>query len=266
MRNVSLVIASLLALSLMTACGSKTEQVTVQGQPGTPGAPGNDGSNGQDGYSIVAKSVANPGLCGDAGGTAVYLALDLNRNLQYDESDEVQTQYVSCNGAKGDTGSAGADGQDGVDGTNGTNGTNGLNGTSCTVSKVGNAATITCGTSTAVVTDGTNGTDGAKGDKGDTGNTGATGAAGTNASGIYISEVINPCGEEFANDEVLLKLSNGRILALYDGGANEDRLALLAPGNYITTDRVQNRSCSFTITSSYQVTNQVVQSPGNSGN
>lgn len=235
---------ALIALTL-SACSERGEVVTVTGQPGKDGSNGNDGNNGRDGsngYSIVAKSVANPGLCGEAGGSAVYLALDLNRNLSYDESDEVQTQYVTCNGTNGE------------DGEDGTNGTNGLNGTSCTVNKVGTVSTITCGNSVATVLDGA------------TGATGATGPAGTNASGIYISEILNPCGVEFNNEEVLLKLSNGRILALYDGGANEDRLALLAPGNYITTDRVQNRSCAFTITNDYRLTNEQVQNPGNSGN
>lgn len=257
MNKLILVFASLLAVILMTACGSSSEVVTVKGEQGLPGqdgSNGNDGRNGNDGsngYSIVAKTINNPEVCGSAGGTSVLLALDLNRDLIFNDSDQVQTQYVTCNGRNG---------TDGADGQDGTNGTNGLNGSSCTVNKVGNAATITCGNSSAVVVDGTNGV---KGDKGDTGITGATGPAGTNASGIYITEVINPCGAEFANDEVFLRLSTGRILALYDGGANEDRLTLIAPGNYITTDRVQNRACSFTITSDYQVTNQTVQSPGN---
>lgn len=233
------VLGVLLAVIMLSACGQKTQEVSVTGQDGKNGQDGANGSNGQDGYSLVAKSVSNPELCGASGGTIVYLASDLNRNLVYDESDEVQTQYVTCNGLAGNNGTNGSDGQ------------NGLNGASCTVNKVGPAATITCGNSSAVVTDG------AKGDTGNTGATGATGPAGTNASGIYISEVINPCGEEFANDEVFLRLSTGRILALYDGGANQDRLALIAPGNYITTDAVQNKSCSFTVTNDYKITNEV---------
>lgn len=238
-------LVTVLGLILLVGCADKVQTIKVEGTPG---------NNGQDGYSIVTKAIANPAICGVAGGTSVLLALDLNRDLQFDNSDQVQTQYVTCNGTNG---LDGADGQDGSDGTNGTNGSNGLNGTSCTVNKVGTVATITCGNSSTVVVDGS------KGDKGDTGNTGPTGPAGTNVSGIYITEIINPCGEEFANDEVFLKLSTGRILALYDGGPQEDRLALIAPGNYITTDRTQNRACAFTITSDYQVTNQVVQSPGN---
>ncbi len=232
---------SMIAL-ILVGCGQQHQTDVINGKDG------NDGNDGNDGYSIVAKSISNSSLCASAGGTTVYLALDLNRDLQFDDDDEVQTQYITCNGRNG------LDGENGENGTNGTNGTNGLNGSSCTVNKVGNAATITCGNSSAVVVDGVKGD---KGDKGDTGNTGATGPAGTNASGIYITEVINPCGVEFSNEEVFLRLSTGRILALYDGGANQDRLALIAPGNYITTDAVQNQSCSFTVTNDYQVTNQV---------
>lgn len=218
---------TMLTLLTTVGCGQKTERVTVQG------------ANGSDGYSIVSKTESNPELCGSSGGTMVILATDLDRDLHFSDGDLVQNQYVSCNG------------NDGLDG---------LNGSSCSVSKVGTSSTITCGSSSAVVLDGS---EGSKGDKGDTGSTGATGAAGVNASGIYISSIINPCGEEFANDEVFLKLSNGRILALYDGGANEDRLTLIAPGSYITTDRVQNRACSFTVTSNYEITNQEVKNTGN---
>lgn len=222
----------LLALVFATGCGTRTEQITVQGQPGAPG---------QDGYSIVAKTINNPELCGVAGGSQVLLALDMNRDLQMDENDVLQTQYVTCNGRDGVDGEDGSDGQDGRDG---------LNGTSCTVNKVGTVSTITCGTASVNVLDG------AKGDKGDRGETGPQGPM---PSGIYITEIINPCGVEFNNEEVFLRLSTGRILALYDGGPHEDRLALIAPGNYITTDRNQNRACAFTITSDYQITNERVQ-------
>lgn len=242
MKNLLKIVVLLLTLSVVTACNQKSEVVTITG------APGVSGNNGNDGYSIVVKTVLNPEICGIAGGSTVYFALDLNRDLQFGDEDQVQTQYVTCNGRNG---------IDGQTGSIGTSGSNGLNGSSCVVNKVGNATTIVCGDSSAVVIDGINGA------KGDTGLTGVTGSAGTNASGIYITSVINPCGVEFNNDEVFLKLSTGRILALYDGGANEDRLTLIAPGNYITTDRVQNKACAFTITSDYQVTNEHVQSPGN---
>lgn len=224
------IIIALLALAV--GCGKQTKTVTVQGKDGK------DGVNGRDGYSIVSSSESNPEICGSAGGTMVFLAMDMNQNFDFDSEDIVQTQYVSCNGQNGAQGVAGTNGRDGRDG---------LNGTSCSVNKVGNASTITCGNSSAVVLDGSNGRDGQDG---------AAGANGQNASGIYITEIINPCGVEFANDEVFLRLSTGLILALYDGGPNQDRLALIAPGNYITTDANQNASCSFTVTSDYRITNE----------
>lgn len=118
----------------------------------------------------------------------------------------------------------------------------GTNGSSCTTHQMEGGAIISCtdGTS-SIVYNGVNGL------------TGATGATGSDG----ILEVINPCGEEFANDEVFLRLSSGRILALYDGGPNQDRLVLLAPGNYISTDTAASKSCSFTVTSDYKIINEV---------
>jgi len=249
-----LILTMILAITI--GCGKQTKTVTVEGK---------DGADGKDGYSVVSSSESNPEICGAAGGTMVFLALDINQSLDFDSEDTVQTQYVSCNGRNGSDGQDGEDGEDGQNGQDGENGTNGsdgkdgkdgLNGTSCSVNKVGNSATITCGTSSAVVVDGAKGDKGDTGATGQTGTTGQTGAAGQNASGIYITEIINPCGVEFANDEVFIKLSTGRILALYDGGPHQDRLALIAPGNYITTDAVQNSSCSFTVTSDYRITNE----------
>lgn len=232
-------IFGLLLILILSSCGQKSDVVSVKGNDGatgTNGTSGRDGNSGANGYSIVTKVTQNPALCGDAGGNEVFMALDLDRNLEFSGEDEVQSQYVVCNGK---------DGLNGEDGVNGQAGQNGLNGTSCSVNKVNNISTITCGNSSSIVVDGS------KGDKGD------TGSAGANASGIYIAEIINPCGVEFNNDEVFLRLSTGRILALYDGGPNEDRLALIAPGNYITTDAVQNKSCSFTVTNDYKITNEV---------
>lgn len=144
---------------------------------------------------------------------------------------------VIINGADGTAGLNGTNGVDGVNGTNGSNGTNGVDGVNGT--------------------NGTNGMDGTNGLNGTNGVNGTNGSNGQNASGIYIIEVINPCGAEFASEEVFLRLSNGTILALYDGGPNLDRLSLLTPGSYVTTDSNSNHSCSFTVNSSMQVINQV---------
>jgi hypothetical protein len=198
-------------------------------------------------------------------------------------------------GPKGDTGETGAKGDPGINGSscstqqisngssisctdgtfsyvyNGTNGLNGTNGSSCSVSGNSTGATVSC-------TDGSfsqinNGLNGAKGDTGSNGtgcnvvstNNGALvtcGAQsvailnGTNApTTIGIAGYIKPCGPEFANDEIFLRLTDGNILAHYDGGTNQNRLVLLAPGNYQTTDR-SNHTCAFTITNNLQIINE----------
>lgn len=145
----------------------------------------------------------------------------------------------------------------------------GTNGSSCTTHQMEGGAIISCtdGTSSVIYNganglngsngvDGQDGTNGTNGTNGQNGVDGQNGTNGTNGSD-GILEVINPCGEEFANDEVFLRLSSGRILALYDGGPNQDRLVLLAPGNYISTDTAASKSCSFTVTSDYKIINEV---------
>jgi len=149
------------------------------------------------------------------------------------------------------------------------NGTNGSNGQSCSSQQVESGVQILCGTQEPVLVSngalgaagatgatGSNGSNGMNGLDGQNGTNGTNGTNGLNASGVYITEIINPCGAEFSNEEIFLRLSNNVILALYDGGPNLDRLALLVPGNYVTTDS-NGHSCSFTLNSSMQLENQV---------
>lgn len=120
-------------------------------------------------------------------------------------------------------------------------GEDGKDGESCTVTQLSNGALIKCGSESAVVYNGEDGEDGED----------AT-------SAIGIASYIKPCGQEFNNDEIFLRLTDGNILALYDGGPNLDRLVLLAPGNYITTDRNSSHTCHFTVTPELELTNQYV--------
>jgi hypothetical protein len=182
----------------------------------------------------------------------------------------------------------GEDGEDGEDGRNGTscsisqlssgaritcgsnvafihNGTNGTNGTSCSVSNLSNGVRITCGSNSQDLYDGRNGTNGLDGAVGATGAvgpqgpTGPQGQPGTNAlaNAIGIASYIYPCGQEFNNDEIFLRLTDGKILALYDGGANLDRLVLLAAGNYVTTDRTGGRTCNIHVDSNLNITSSL---------
>lgn len=129
------------------------------------------------------------------------------------------TLAACARGPKGDQGAAGFSGADGQ---------NGSDGVSCSVEQLSNGALVTCGDSQAVILNGLDGQDALTGM-------------------IGIAAILNPCGIEFNNEEVLLKLSNGIVLALYDGGPQLDRLAVLVPGvEYETTDSHHNQ-CHFTI-------------------
>jgi hypothetical protein len=130
------------------------------------------------------------------------------------------------------------------------NGQNGQNGTSCSISNATGGAQITCGSTSQMIYDGQNGAVGPVGPPGPQGQPGQNALA----NAIGIKGYIYPCGQEFANDEIFLRLTDGKILALYDGGPHEDRLALLAPGNYITTDRNKNQACQLTVDSNLNVT------------
>lgn len=213
----------LTAVLFLVACGSNTDVVTVKGERGDSGAAGLNGSVGQsgnNGHSIVSQANTNPSFCSGVGGTEVLLAVDTNDNLLFDSTDTIQSQYITCNGQRGSVGATGAAG------------------TSCTVTKSGSVSTIKCGSATVSVNDGVNGTNG------------------QNASGIYITELLNPCGINGSHDEILLRLSNGKVLALYDGGANLDRFALLVPGTQYRTTDSNNNYCTFQINSSGQLINQ----------
>lgn len=157
------------------------------------------------------------------------------------------------NGAVGATGSSGATGAAGASGasctTQQTNtgikvtcgATTSLisNGQSCSVQQASNGAIVTCGSSSAVIL---NGKDAAP------------------STSIGIASYVYPCGKnEFANDEIFLRLTDGNLLGLYDGGPNLDRLALLSPGNYVTSDRDGCKKCYFTITNDLKITNERVQ-------
>lgn len=147
------------------------------------------------------------------------------------------------NGSKGDKGTDGStcsvfgtpDGAS-IRCTDGTSNviTNGLNGKSCELTDLANGVLISCEDSQAIVYDGED----------------------AQATTIGVRNYIKPCGDEFPNDEILLRMTDNKIIALYDGGPNLSRLVLLAPGNYATTDRSRNLTCHFTITNNYDIINE----------
>lgn len=196
-----------------------------QGIQGEPGVPGQNGLDGQDAKACQAYRVPFVGA------------------------------FLKC---PGQWPVLIADGRDGRDGE------------SCSVRQLSNGARITCGNSVAFVYNGTNGRDGQSCSVSNT-TAGVRITCGTSseelldgrdsalANAIGIAGYIRPCGNEFPNDEIFLRMTDNQILALYDGGPHEDRLVLLAPGNYITTDRNKNKTCHFTVTSDLRIINEQVK-------
>lgn len=107
----------------------------------------------------------------------------------------------------------------------GINGVDGAPGEGCEVTQISNGALITCaGETSAVILNGTNGQD-------------------LTAGTYSVAEIIDPCGQQAAFDEVILRLTNGQLLAHYSDGAKQF-LGLIGPGSYVTTD---GTSCAFTV-------------------
>lgn len=93
---------------------------------------------------------------------------------------------------------------------------------------------------------GADGRNGTNGEQGPTGPQGGVGSSGADA----ILEVINPCGDDPAHDEVILRLSGGRLLAHYSSGGKQFLTLLQANTTYSTTD---GHACTFTVDSAMNI-------------
>lgn len=67
-----------------------------------------------------------------------------------------------------------------------------------------------------------------------------------------IVEYIDPCGDGVGYDEIILKTSNGNLIAYFESSGNRF-LSILIPGNYRTTDQSK---CYFTVDTNGQIINQ----------
>lgn len=76
---------------------------------------------------------------------------------------------------------------------------------------------------------------------------GEDGADGTSPIGMTLIDVIDPCGDApGVVDEVLLQLSDGRILASFSQNASglNTRFSIIGVGSYVTTD---GSACHFSV-------------------
>jgi predicted amino acid-binding ACT domain protein len=72
--------------------------------------------------------------------------------------------------------------------------------------------------------------------------------------GNTVSEVIDPCGNGPGYDEILMKLSDGTIVAYFESGSTRF-LSTLEEGGYVTTD---SQACPFTVSATNEVSFQTI--------
>lgn len=203
-------------LTLLQSCGALNDACNSNIRMGCNtifGELPNHGDDGKDGLSLVSDSEHQQYLCDSVGGNKVTIAQDVNFNGILDADDKLQTQFIVCDGAKGDTG------------------TSGLN---CSVSKQASTATITCDGSSVQVLDGL---DGAKGDKGDTGAQGPQGLSGS------IVEVVELCPNSSSpHREIALRVAPNKVVVFLQ---QSDLVKVNAPGGQVEV--LQNLSGRLTL-------------------
>lgn len=123
---------------------------------------------------------------------------------------------LSACAEKGDRGATGPAGQPGV---------------GCTVAQLSNGAQIECGDTAAFISNGSDGQDAVL----------PPGYSYIPEGAFYIAGIEDLCGN--GAQEVLFRLSDNRLVAHYSHGSKQ-YLAVLSPGNYITTD---GYSCNFSV-------------------
>ena len=214
-------------------------------------------------------TVAGPGLAVApatseqciAGGLIYTVFLDQNRNGTHEADETVTSTQTVCNGV------------------NGANGADGTNGHSVVFQTVSAPADLCANGGTTIVMaldvndtgeyhaslpqqramtlcNGLNGSDGTNGADG------ADGTDGTNGADAPVPmyaavDSIQPCGNNGAYKEVLLRLQSGQVLASFsnDTGGTMTRLAFLPDGTFMTTD---STSCQFTLATSQDGTTRSI--------
>lgn len=204
--------------------GNESGTDTTIQSVGQPGPAGRDGSEGPRG---ISGSTGPSGPTGPGGppGTA------------------------GVDGLPGADGNQGPTGPSGPAGPVGPIGPTGNSGSSCTVTSAIGGALISCTDGTAIVLlNGTNGEDGEEGEQGPQGDPGEDAPP----TPYTVTEMIDPCGDQTAYDEILLRLANDQLVAHFSSGSLEF-LTVLPPGNYVTTDGTH---CVFTVEADLSITGE----------
>ncbi len=218
-----------------------SEQVVCHGRNGHNGANGADGTNGFDTFFSMQRVATAPEACEARAGVQINAGLDTNRNRILEASEIEQTQIL-CDGVRGQNGEVGPSGPAGSNGHS-------------MVFQTLAASSEQCGSQGGTVILMALDVDGLGTYQPHLPQ--ATSATLCNGSTPAVAsytpvEAIQPCGSGPGFREVLLRLSNGQVLASLSNNAQGDmtRLAFLPDGNYMTTDSM---SCRFSLSSSGHV-------------
>lgn len=143
---------------------------------------------------------------------------------------------------RGEVGATGAAGKDGADGQG------------CELSAGEEDAVLTCGGVSFTIKSGRQGIQGLPGEVGPSGPIGPAGPSGAPGQdgADSVTEIIDPCGKQRSDsfDEVLIRLANGKLLAVYYA-PGKTAMVVVGPGFYSTTD---GTGCSFAVDANGLVT------------
>lgn len=230
---------------------------------------GPKGPDGQNAYQIVFKTI--PSITCVNGGSTILMATDINMNQLLDPDDTNQISYDVCNGAQGSQGIQGPAGQNCSFNTN----TITCGNTSYTlptpsdghsvVFSIVSANLNVCPAGGNIIMLANDINDNNQLDTNDSNIQSVTTCNGVNGtdgqdapvpSNLGLVSLINPCGDAPGIfDEVLIRLSDGNILASFSDNANgqNTRFSLLTPGSFSTTD---GSGCRFSVDNNLTITDQ----------
>lgn len=239
----------------VTSCG---QEGNYEGRNGKPGQPGPEGKPGTDGTNGETGRTGNPGTPGEQG----------NPGTVGPGGDTGTAGKNGTDGRDGAPGEAGADGHDGAAGTPGSKGDTGEKGSDGATGEPGYS--IVSLTETVAVGDifctegGTRirlAQDTNRNDIWDVTDRSQSmfsvchGRVGPAGPAIPL-EILDPCGDDASiTDEVLVRLTDGRLLASFSENANgkNTRFSLLGASSYITTDGSQ---CYFSVNAAGELYNE----------
>ncbi len=215
-------------------------QVVCNGTNGVDGKNGADGKKGEpgiDGYSTefnLARVTVDSNICPAQTGVQLSSGLDLDRSGRLEPS-EMKATEILCDGADGALGQAGPAGADG-------------HGIVFQVAPASESACAAGGSIILMATDISNRGSYSSVDPNQQSVTLCNGIAGAAAppSAYTPVDAIRPCGNTVSYKEILLRLSNGEVLAAVSDNANglNTRLSFIPDGTYINTD---GSNCVFSL-------------------